>query len=136
EPSFPCSAFRTLRGSLRWPTSRGTGRRSCRPDMLNMLTPTEAARVILEHVAPLPAVRRPLREALDLVLAEDVASPIDLPPWDNSAMDGYAARAVDVEGAGPDRAVVLAVIGSVAAGPVPQPPLGPGQAARLLPGAP
>jgi len=58
-----------------------------------MLTPTEAARLILEHVAPLPAARRPLREALDLVLAEDVASPIDLPGWDNSAMDGYAARA-------------------------------------------
>jgi len=104
--------------------------------MLNMLTPTEAARVILEHVAPLPAVRQPLREALDLVLAEDVASPIDLPPWDNSAMDGYAARAVDVEGAGPDRAVVLAVIESVAAGQFPQRPLGPGQATRIFTGAP
>ena len=47
---------------------------------MTMLTPTEAARLILEHIAPLPAVRRSLREALDLVLAEDVASPIDLPP--------------------------------------------------------
>jgi len=48
-----------------------------------MLTPTEAARQILEHVSPLPAARQPLREALDRVLAEDVASPIDLPAWDN-----------------------------------------------------
>ena len=47
-----------------------------------MLTPTEAAGLILEHIAPLPTVRQPLREALDLVLAEDVSSPLDLPPWD------------------------------------------------------
>ncbi|HMH83018.1 MAG TPA: hypothetical protein VK531_09120, partial [Gemmatimonadales bacterium] len=79
-----------------------------------MLTPTAAARLILEHVAPLPAARRPLREALDRVLAVDVASPIDLPGWDNSAMDGYAARAADVERAGPQQKVTLAVIESVA----------------------
>ncbi len=101
-----------------------------------MLTPTEAARLILEHVAPLPPVRRPLREALDLVLAEDVASPIDLPPWDNSAMDGYATRAADVEGASAGRKVVLAVIESVAAGQFPARPIGPGQATRIFTGAP
>lgn len=101
-----------------------------------MLTPTEAARLILEHVAALPAERRPLREALDLVLAEDVASPIDLPAWNNSAMDGYAARAVDVEGAGPARKVTLAVIESVAAGQFPARPIGPGQATRVFTGAP
>ena len=101
-----------------------------------MLTPTEAARLILENIAPLPVLRQPLREALDLVLAEDVASPIDLPPWDNSAMDGYAARAVDVEEAGPDHAVVLAVIESVAAGQFPQRTIGPGQATRIFTGAP
>jgi len=81
-------------------------------------------------------VRRPLREALDLVLAEDVASPIDLPPWDNSAMDGYAARAADVEGASAGRKVVLAVIESVAAGQFPARPIGPGQATRIFTGAP
>jgi len=101
-----------------------------------MLTPTEAARLILEYVAPLSPVRRPLREALDLVLAEDVASPIDLPPWDNSAMDGYAARAADVEGASAGRKVVLAVIESVAAGQFPARPIGPGQATRIFTGAP
>jgi len=101
-----------------------------------MLTPTEAARLILEHVAPLSPVRHSLREALDLVLAEDVASPIDLPPWDNSAMDGYAARAADVEGASAGRKVVLAVIESVAAGQFPVRPIGPGQATRIFTGAP
>src|SRR5438874_13167520 len=78
-----------------------------------MLTPTEAARTMLEHVAPLPALRRPLREALGLVLAEDIVSPIDLPGWDNSAMDGYAIRAADVQGARPERPVRLRVIETV-----------------------
>ena len=101
-----------------------------------MLTPTAAARLILEHVAPLSAARRPLREALDRVLAVDVASPIDLPGWDNSAMDGYAARAADVERAGPQQKVTLAVIESVAAGQFPAKPIGPGQATRIFTGAP
>ena len=103
---------------------------------MTMLTPTEAARVILEHVTPLEAVRQPLREALDLVLAEDVASPIDLPPWDNSAMDGYATRAADVAGASRDQKIVLAVVESVAAGQFPARPIAPGQATRIFTGAP
>src|SRR6184192_4657803 len=101
-----------------------------------MLTPTEAARLILEHIAPLPAARRPLREALDRVLAEDVTSPIDLPAWDNSAMDGYAARAADVASADPDHKVTLAVVEAVPAGQFPTKPIGPGQAARIFTGAP
>ena len=103
---------------------------------MTMLTPTEAARLILDHVAPLGAVRQPLREALDLVLAEDVASPIDLPPWDNSAMDGYATRAADVAGASRDHTIVLAVVESVAAGQFPARPIAPGQATRIFTGAP
>src|SRR5256884_812555 len=101
-----------------------------------MLTPTEAARLVLERIAPLPAPRRPLRETLDRVLAEDVKSPIDLPAWDNSAMDGYAARAVDVESAAPDHTVALAVIEAVAAGQFPTKPIGSGQVTRIFTGAP
>jgi len=101
-----------------------------------MLTPTDAARLILEHIAPLPAARCALREALDLVLAEDVTSPIDLPGWDNSAMDGYAARAADVAHASPERKVTLAVIETVPAGRFPSRPIGPGQATRIFTGAP
>ena len=104
--------------------------------MRNMLTPTEAARLILEHIAPLSPMRQPLREALDLVLAEDVASPIDLPAWDNSAMDGYAVRGVDVAGASPERKVELGVVESVAAGQFPERPIGAGQATRIFTGAP
>lgn len=101
-----------------------------------MLTPTEAAQTILQHVASLPAARRPLREALDRVLAEDVNSPIDLPAWDNSAMDGYAARATDVERAGPERKVTLEIVETVPAGRFPTKPIGPGQVTRIFTGAP
>ncbi|HYL22550.1 MAG TPA: gephyrin-like molybdotransferase Glp [Gemmatimonadales bacterium] len=97
-----------------------------------MLTPTEAAQRIVEHVAALPAARRPLREALDRVLAEDVSSPIDLPAWDNSAMDGYAARAADIERG----RITLPVIETVAAGQFPTKPIGPGEVTRIFTGAP
>ena len=95
------------------------------------MTPAEAARFILGHVKPLETVRRPLREALDAVLAEEVTSRLDLPPWDNSAMDGYAVRSADVTGP-----VELEVIESVAAGQFPRKPVGPGQATRIFTGAP
>ena len=95
------------------------------------MTPAEAARFILGHVQTLETERRPLREALDAVLAEEVTSPLDLPPWDNSAMDGYAVRSADVTGP-----VELEVIESVAAGQFPRKPVGPGQATRIFTGAP
>ena len=95
------------------------------------MTPAEAARFILGHIKPLETIRRPLREALDAVLAEDVTSPLDLPPWDNSAMDGYAVRSADVTGP-----VELNVIETVPAGHTPRKPLGPGQATRIFTGAP
>jgi molybdopterin molybdotransferase len=101
-----------------------------------MLSPTEAASLILEHIAPRPAARRPLRDALELVLAEDVTSPIDLPPWDNSAMDGYAVRSSDVRSATRERPVTLPVLETVPAGQLPTQPLGPGQATRIFTGAP
>ena len=101
-----------------------------------MLTPTEAAKLIVEHCAPLPPERRPLKEALDLVLAEDVASPIDLPAWDNSAMDGYAVRAADVAGATRERGATLRVIETVPAGGFPERTVTPGTATRIFTGAP
>jgi molybdopterin molybdotransferase len=96
------------------------------------MTPAEAARLIIGHFQPLAPERRPLREALDAVLAEDVASPIDLPPWDNSAMDGYAVRSADLN----EPATDLNVIETVAAGQFPAKPVGAGQATRIFTGAP
>ena len=97
-----------------------------------MHTPAEAARLVIAAIHPLAPVRRPLRHALDLVLAEPVTSRLDLPPWDNSAMDGYAVRAADVPAAGTE----LRVIESVPAGAFPTRALGPGEAARVFTGAP
>ncbi len=96
------------------------------------MTPAEAARLIISHFQPLQAERRPLREALDAVLAEDVASPIDLPPWDNSAMDGYAIRSADLK----EPATELDVIETVPAGQFPAKSVGRGQATRIFTGAP
>jgi molybdopterin molybdotransferase len=70
------------------------------------------------------------------VLAEDVVSPIDLPRWDNSAMDGFAVRSDDVRGAAPDRPVRLRVIEDVPAGAFPTLPLRAGTATRVMTGAP
>jgi molybdopterin molybdotransferase len=96
-----------------------------------MMTPAEAARLIVASFQPLPAERRPLRDALDAVLAEDVASPIDLPPWDNSAMDGYAVRAADLRDGSS-----LVVIETIPAGQFPSKSVGSGQAIRIFTGAP
>ena len=96
------------------------------------MTPAEAAQIMLEHVRALPAVRVPLRAALDTVLAEDVSSPIDLPPWDNSAMDGYALRSADLEHGTSE----FTVIETIPAGQFPTRPIGPSQATRIFTGAP
>lgn len=95
------------------------------------LTPADAARLILSHARPLPPERLPIGDALDLVLAEDVVSPLDLPPWTNSAMDGYACRTADVR-AGAE----LRVVETVVAGQFPTRPLASGEATRLFTGAP
>ncbi|MGH7580552.1 MAG: gephyrin-like molybdotransferase Glp, partial [Gemmatimonadales bacterium] len=75
--------------------------------MTDPLVAAEAARRILDEVRRQPALRMPLDDALDAVLAEDVVSPLDIPAWTNSAMDGYAARGDDVRGAAPERPVRL-----------------------------
>ncbi len=97
------------------------------------MTPAEAAKIILAHCQPLPTARRPLRDALDAVLAEDVASPIDLPPWDNSAMDGYAVRSADLS---EQSETELAVIETLPAGQFPSKTVGKAQATRIFTGAP
>jgi molybdopterin molybdotransferase len=62
--------------------------------------------------------------------------PVSLPPFDNSSMDGYAIRVADVVGASEEYPAVLTVVGDVAAGQAEQPHVGPGQAARIMTGAP
>ena len=92
----------------------------------------DAVARILAAVRALGAVKRPLLDAFSSVLAADAVAPVTLPPWDNSAMDGYAVRAADLAGL----PVTLRVIESVAAGQFPTLPVGAGEATRIMTGAP
>ena len=91
---------------------------------------------ILDVVKPLPPYEQPLLEALGLPICEDVDAAVDLPNFDNSAMDGYAVRAEDVAGATVDSPVLLPVVGESAAGQTKAYALTPGQAVKIMTGAP
>ena len=82
-------------------------------------TVEDAVQRIVSGIEPLSVERVALLDALGRVLATPVASPLTLPAWDNSAMDGYALRASDVEGASEAAPVTLAVLETVAAGAFP-----------------
>jgi molybdopterin molybdotransferase len=91
---------------------------------------------ILAAIRPLDPIELQLPDAQGCVLVEDVTVPVALPPFDNSSMDGYAVRVADVAGATEEFPSVLTVIGDVAAGSGGLPTVGPGQAARIMTGAP
>ena len=81
------------------------------------LVPFEAARAgVLDRLRPLPAREVPLGDALGCVLAGDVQAAEDLPPFANSAMDGFAVRGADLAGAAEDTPVALKLTGEVFAG--------------------
>lgn len=100
------------------------------------LSVAAARETILAAVRPLPAEPRPLLAALGCVLAEEVRAPLDQPPWDNSAMDGFAVRAADIAGASEAAPRVLRVVDDIAAGGAPSRPIAEGEASRIMTGAP
>ncbi len=97
---------------------------------------TEHLEDVLATVRPLDPIELQLLDAQGCVLVEDVMVPVSLPPFDNSSMDGYAVRVADIAGASEEYPAVLTVIGDVAAGQGEQPHVGPGEAARIMTGAP
>ena len=101
-----------------------------------MLSVEDARDRILSYFSPLDPEKKPVLEALGQVLAEDVVSRLDIPPLDNSAMDGYAVRAGDLAGASAGSPVLLRVVGSVAAGELPSAEVAPSTAIRIMTGAP
>ncbi len=101
-----------------------------------MIPVREAMALIVGGVPVLPAEDVPLADALGRVLAEDVDSPLTVPPRTNSAMDGFAVRAADVRGATKDRPRKLRIVEEVRAGGLPSKPIGQGQATRIFTGAP
>jgi len=99
-------------------------------------TVEEASRLILADIRPLGVEHVSLSDALGRVLAEDVRSPIEHPPWDNSSMDGYAVRAADVAGVSAEHPTVLPVLETVRAGEMATRALEPRTAIRVMTGAP
>ncbi|MFJ6569776.1 gephyrin-like molybdotransferase Glp [Streptomyces sp. NPDC091292] len=97
---------------------------------------TEHLEDILGTVRPLEPIELQLLDAQGCVLVEDITVPLSLPPFDNSSMDGYAVRAADTVGASEEFPAVLTVVGDVAAGQADAPEVGPGEAARIMTGAP
>jgi molybdopterin molybdotransferase len=101
-----------------------------------MISVKEALHRILAQIPKLGRERVGLLQAQGRVLAEDIYSSRDIPPWDNSAMDGYAVRHADIEPASRETPVQLKVLGDLPAGNVFQGRVGPGEAVRIMTGAP
>ncbi|WP_330339465.1 molybdotransferase-like divisome protein Glp [Streptomyces sp. NBC_00557] len=91
---------------------------------------------VLSTVRPLEPIELHLLDAQGCVLVDDVTVPVSLPPFDNSSMDGYAVRVADVAGSSEEFPAALEVVGDVAAGAADPVRVGPGQAARIMTGAP
>tara|TARA_B100001750_G_C15444499_1_gene565438 strand:- start:18 stop:1265 length:1248 start_codon:yes stop_codon:yes gene_type:complete len=100
-----------------------------------MLTVEEAQEIVLNSVSISGIERKPLHEAQGRVLAENVAPMYDLPPHDNSSVDGYAVRAMDTEGASNDTPRILEVIEEIPAGRIPTGAVSPGTSSRIMTGA-
>lgn len=96
----------------------------------------DAQRRIMDSCTPLAGEEVLVTEALGRALTEDLSARAALPPWDNAAMDGYAVRGADVAGATPGGPRTLAVIGRLRAGARYALPLTPGEALRIMTGAP
>ena len=91
---------------------------------------------ILDAVTPLSPLELTLADAHGCVLAEDISSSFPLPPFDNSAMDGYAVRSEDIRSASDSAPVVLPVVGDIAAGSSGPYTVQPGLCVRIMTGAP
>lgn len=101
-----------------------------------MITVEEHLESILRQLDPAPPVRMPLTQVHGLVMATDAVSTVQLPRFDNSSMDGYAVRRADLAGASAEEPRLLPVLGDIAAGDEGGQELAPGQAWRIMTGAP
>ncbi|MDQ1519389.1 MAG: molybdopterin molybdotransferase [Actinomycetota bacterium] len=101
-----------------------------------MISLDEAQAHVFATCRPLEPADVALAEARGLVLAADVVAPEAVPPFANTAMDGYAVRTADTAGASEDTPVRLRVVDDLAAGRAPTRAVGPGEAIRIMTGAP
>jgi molybdopterin molybdotransferase len=105
-----------------------------RPNPPDLVPFAEARAGVLERLAPLGIRQVGLADVLGCVLATDVAAAEDLPPFANSAMDGFAVAGADLAGAGEDTPVALEITGEVFAGTGRLPTVEPGRAVRIMTG--
>lgn len=97
---------------------------------------TEVVALLAARLQPLPAEIIPLPEASGRVLAEDLIAPVAVPTFDRAAMDGYALRGQETFGAGPYNPLEFDIVGEALPGRPFAAPVGPGQAVRIMTGAP
>jgi molybdopterin molybdotransferase len=101
-----------------------------------MITVDEARSIVLSHVEVGGNEKIDLLSALGRVIEEDIVASFDIPPWDNSAMDGYAVRFDDIRESSYDNPAILKVIEDLPAGYLPKNAIEPSQATRIMTGAP
>ena len=101
-----------------------------------MLRVEEALEIVLENITPLGSERAPLLDCVGRILTEEIRSAEAVPPWDNSAMDGFAVRAEDIRTASPETPVRLKVLEDLPAGAMTSTPVRKGEAIRIMTGAP
>jgi molybdopterin molybdotransferase len=101
-----------------------------------MISVDEALNRILTRVPVLGLEKVSIISSLERVIAEDILAPRDIPPLDNSAMDGYAVRSTDIKGASREKSISLTVIEELPAGALPQKTVAKGEAIRIMTGAP
>ena len=102
----------------------------------DMLQVEEALELILANFRKLPSEVKPILDTLGQTLDESITATFDIPPLENSAMDGYALRYEDISHTTPDHPTTLEVIGEVAAGHISNKEVMPGSAIRIMTGAP
>ena len=90
-----------------------------------MISVEQALEKILDYVTVMDEEERPILDCLGQVLAEEITSNINIPPLDNTAMDGYAVRSIDTRGASPQSPRILQVIETLAAGSISESELKP-----------
>jgi molybdopterin molybdotransferase len=101
-----------------------------------MISVDEARTIVLSHTLPMGIEKVDLLTSLGRVIGEEIIAPFNIPPWDNSAMDGYAVRFEDIKNACFDKPTKLKVIEELPAGFLPKNQVGPMQATHIMTGAP
>ncbi|MBI1881443.1 MAG: hypothetical protein HYR94_24955, partial [Chloroflexi bacterium] len=105
-------------------------------DSQPLMSVEEALKIILEKITPVGAQRVPLTQSSNRVLAQMMVAQVNVPPFANSAMDGYAVIAADCRGASSEQPVLLKVIDNLRAGATPTKALSSQTAIRIMTGAP